>query len=444
MLPRSPPSPDPRLMRRAVQGWPYEFLPVMEEIVARHGDVVRIAFGVPVRYVCSHPDAVKQVLVDERDNFVKAGPDNEVIRSIIGSGLLTSDGPRWKRLRTSAIPQFRPAQLQLYSEVVAEECEALADRWERRARTGDSIDVCPEMLRFAISVLGRALFGVELGHHVHELVGAFRTINSEASRDPTVPVLPFLWGQGRARYRAALRTIDRICAEIADESAGSSGTLLAALCDGPVNASTARDHVKNFLFAGHATTASVLSFLTYVLGSEPDVARRATAEVDTVLGARPVRFDDLKELDELRRICQETLRCYSPVWHMPYQSRRATVIGGYRIPARAIVSISPYLMHRRADLWPDPLRFDPDRFLRERVRERSPYVYIPFGMGARRCIGERLSTIEITMMLAVLSRRFVVELLDDEPVRCMPILTFRPDDRLRVRVRPRSTADGRT
>lgn len=423
-----PPAPDVRWMRRALDSWPHDFLTVMEDLVAHHGDVVRLAFGVPTRYLCTHPDAVHQILVGERDNFAKAGADNEVIRGIVGTGLLTSEGRRWRRLRTAAAPHFRPAQLARYADIVAAECEALIARWTPTEIT--TIDVYPEMLGFTLRVLGRALFDRDLSPVVDELASAFQVLNAEVTRDPTIPALPWWWG--RARYRAALRTIDGICADIAR---GPDG-LLAALADGPAAAS---GHAKNFLFAGHATTTSLLSFGLHVLASEPDVARRATAEVDAAIGARPPRAADLPALGELHRIGQETLRRYSPVWHMPYQCKQATVIGGYRIPARAIVSISPYLLHRRADLWPEPRRFDPDRFLADRVRARSPYAYIPFGIGARRCIGARLSAIELGLVLAAVIQRFTVEPVDHAPLRCLPILTFRPDPRFRVRLRRRAS-----
>jgi cytochrome P450 len=180
------------------------------------------------------------------------------------------------------------------------------------------------------------------------------------------------------------------------------------------------------LLAGHETTATALTWTWYLLSKHPDAACKLRVELDEVLGRRVPTVEDLPALEFTRRVIQESMRLYPPVWIISRTAIEEDEIGGYPIPAGSVVLVSQYAMHRHPDFWENPERFDPDRFLPERSRGRHPYAYFPFGGGPRLCIGADLAMLETQLILVTLAQRFQLELLPGHPVEPEPLITLRP------------------
>jgi cytochrome P450 len=200
-----------------------------------------------------------------------------------------------------------------------------------------------------------------------------------------------------------------------------------------------RDEVMTFLLAGHETSANALSWSLHLLAANPDARERLEHEVDAALGGRAPTIDDLPILPFARMVIEEALRLYPPVWAVERHAFGPDVLGGYAIPAGAGIVTSPYLTHRHPGIWEQPLEFRPERFTPERVAERPPFAYFPFGGGPRQCIGNTFALVETQLVLAAIVQRFRLDPAPGARVRAQARVTLRPEG-LRMTVRPRDRA----
>jgi cytochrome P450 len=198
-----------------------------------------------------------------------------------------------------------------------------------------------------------------------------------------------------------------------------------------------RDEVITLFLAGHETTANALTWASYLLSTHVGVARRLQAEVDEQLEGRVPTASDLPNLPYTRMVIDETLRLYPPAWITNRRAIEDDTVCGYRIPAGAMLSISPYVTHRDPALWENPEGFDPDRFTPERAAGRPHYAYFPFGGGPRQCIGKGFALMEATLVLALLSQRCEMHLVPGRKVETEALATLRPRYGVWMRVRPR-------
>ncbi len=195
-----------------------------------------------------------------------------------------------------------------------------------------------------------------------------------------------------------------------------------------------RDQLLTLFGAGHEATAAMLTWTWYLLALNPQVEEKLHDEVDRVLGGRTATFADLSELTYTKKVLQESLRLYPPFWgniRSPYES---TEVCGRPLPAGAQVMLAPWLVQRDGRWFPDPLRFDPERFAPEAVRARPKFSYFPFGGGNRRCFGEGLADAEGRLLLATLAQRFAPRLSPEQTVTPDPAITLRPRKGLPMRL----------
>jgi cytochrome P450 len=187
-----------------------------------------------------------------------------------------------------------------------------------------------------------------------------------------------------------------------------------------------RDEVVTLFLAGHETTANALTWASYLLSTHVAVARRLRDEVDQALQGRVPTASDLPTLAYTRMVIDETLRLYPPAWITNRRAIEEDTVCGYRIPADATVSISPYVTQRDPALWENPEGFDPDRFAPERSAGRAHYAYFPFGGGPRQCIGKGFALMESTLVLALLAQRYELHLMPGRRVETEAVATLRP------------------
>jgi cytochrome P450 len=199
-----------------------------------------------------------------------------------------------------------------------------------------------------------------------------------------------------------------------------------------------RDEVMTLLLAGHETTANALAWTWYYLALNPEAEARLHDEVSCVLNGRLPTLDDVPKLEYTRRVFEESLRLRPPVWALGRFALREDAAAGYRLPAYGSVLLSPYVTHRHPDFWPDPERFDPDRFLPRPAATRPAYAYFPFGGGARMCIGADFAMMEGIICLAVIASRYKLRLPRRHVVEPEPLITLRPKGGLSMQVDVRS------
>jgi cytochrome P450 len=394
---------------------------------AEFGAVVRLDLGRQRAYLVSDPKLYLPVFVDAKKRYGKF--QNNMDR-ILGEGLLTSEGPVWRKRRTQVQPVFSPSGIAHYADAtIAETAALLAAR--RDLAAGTVLDVDRLMYELALRVAVRALFGMGLDSDAASLHADLDTLMA----DSTAKIMALQSSDSQAPFDAALARLDALVYRILDapDDGRSSSSLLTALRtavdeDGHrLDRTQLRDEIITFLVAGHETTSTSLAWTLHLLATHPDIAAAAKAQIDAVLGTRAPAAADCQSLGLVRRIIQESMRLYPPIWRV---SRTAAVddeIAGFAVPAGTTIIASQYVVHRDPAYWPDPLRFDPDRFAEPNVKARPKGVYFPFGLGPRACIGAEFAMIEATLILAMLLREVRFALVEGgAPARIRPLYTLRP------------------
>ncbi len=376
--------------------------------LAIHGDAFRMFSPALHRHiwVLSHPDHVRHVLVDRSANFSK-GVGIDRVAILLGSGLMTSEGEQWRAQRKLVQPSFHRKSIASWMPHLHAANAKLAAKWAGAAAEGVAVNVTQDMSEVTLGVVLRALFGDDLARLVDGSGGnPFALLTDDTERNLAFAYKFRQLGKlildevGRRR-RDGVRHND-IVSQLIDARDRQTGA--------PMEDRALLDEIMTLIVAGHETTASALNWFWYLLSQAPDVASRLHAEVDAAPRDAPT-YSDLEKMPFARRAIDETLRLYPPGWLLTRRSIDADTVGGYSLPPKTDVLISPYLVQRHPALWPDPDRFDPDRFLPEVSAGRNRFAYLPFGLGPRACIGEHLALVEMHTHVATLARRFELQLV---------------------------------
>ncbi len=424
-----------------------------EELVAEYGDVVRLTLGIPglrrVIYLVTHPDAVEQILAGDPDGYSKNTPFYEEIGAYLGNGLLTSGGRQWRQQRRTVAPLFSHRRIAGYVDVMAEEANRLADRWDAAATSNAPLDVGEGMVDYALRTVGRVLFGTDVDAAVPVIRETFPTLNEHVRRRGISPLrLPRSWpvpSQIRATkaQRALYDVVDAVIDRRARETAPGRDliSLLLAARDPETGTRMSpqeiRDQVLIFLLAGHETTSTALTFTIDLLGRNQDAQAAVQREIAEVLADRSPRAGDIGALAVTSRAVKEAMRLYPPAYAIGRFAETELTIGGHHIPAGSLLLLCPWVTHRRTDFWPDPERFDPGRFEPSLEAGRPRYAYFPFAGGLRGCIGAHFAMTEAVVAVTTLLARFSVT---SEPVD-IPLstdITLRPGAPVHCHVRRRS------
>jgi cytochrome P450 len=444
---------------RTLRDGPHAFL---LQIARLYGDVVRYPVGPLAVYLVVHPDGVKHVLQDNAKNYSKDTFQYNLLSSITGRGLLTSDGDFWLRQRRLAQPAFHRQRIAGFAGLMTAYAEAMLVRWDGLAARGEPIDVAAEMMHLALQIVGKALFSIEVGSEAGELAQATLVVLDHiVGRARTFGMVPqWLPTPGNLRYRKALAVLeDAVNTTIAQRrrDPGNTADLLAMLMsarDAETGQGTTvpeaqrsgmtdrqlRDEMMTLLIAGHETVASALAWTWYLLATDPAAEAKLHAELAAVLGGRTPQVDDLPDLRYTQAVFEEALRLYPPAWIITRKALADDVIGGCRVPANALVVASPYVTQRQAAFWPDPEAFDPDRFSEARVAGRPRFAYYPFGGGPRLCIGDQFALTEAKLIIAMVAQRCRLTPVPGHPIAVEPGVTLRPKHGLLMRIESRDVA----
>jgi cytochrome P450 len=270
----------------------------------------------------------------------------------------------------------------------------------------------------------------EIGEALTEVLGLFDTVLLPFSEWLEKLPLPKVRRFERARARLD-STIYRIIAErrASGEDRGDLLSMLLLAQDedtgGRMTDKQVRDEALTLFLAGHETTAQALTWTWYLLSQNPDCERKLHDEIDSVLGGRIPEFDDLPRLRYTEMVLTESMRLYPPAWAIGRKATAPFQLGGYEIPKGAILILSPYVTQRDPRFFPDPERFDPERWTPENADARPKFSYYPFGGGARLCIGERFAWMEGTLVLAAIAQQWRLRLAPRHRVEPLPLLTLR-------------------
>jgi cytochrome P450 len=384
-----------------------------------HGDVVQVRLGSRRMLIVCDPEFTHTVMVQDR-LFDKGGPHFDQVREVIGigNGLISCSHRDHRRQRRLMQPAFYRARMPGYARGMSERIAAVTGAW----RDGQVLDVAREMQKVTTGTLTSAMFGTsisdvasaELEEDVDMLIsGAYlrMVLPGAVSKLPTPGNRRFIAARQRLR-----RTLAGAIAERRTAGAGTHDDLLSLLLtardaegDGQGMAeSELIDQLVTLFIAGTETTYTTLAWALHLVSAHPHVQRRLAEEARAAVAGTTATWDDLPRLSYTRAVVTETLRLYPPGWLALRTTTASTVLGDYAIPAGASVAYSPYIIGRLPALYDEPDRFDPDRWSAEAGQLPPRHAFVPFGGGARKCIGDEFSQVEAVLILASIAARWTV------------------------------------
>jgi cytochrome P450 len=396
--------------------------------------VVRFRLGPQTVYWVNRPDLVRQVLTDA-GTFDK-GMQADKLRIVVGDGLVTSMGEYHLRHRRLMQPAFHRARIEGYVGTMRDYTVDAVRRW----RDGERIEADRRFAELTLQVVGKTLFSTTLGNAaVDEVMRSMPLVMHGVGlriRDP-FGLRGLLPTPANREFEAAIGrlrdVVDRIVAgyRAAGVDHGDVVSMLLLARDERTGEgltdSEIRDEVLTLLAAGHETTANALSWAVRHLGQRPDLEARVHAEVDAVLGDRPVSYEDIPALAFVHSVVLETLRLYPPAWILTRRTTAATTLGGVELPAGASVYFAPYALQRDPAAYPDPDAFDPDRWASDGTGLPQRPSFVPFGGGRRQCIGDVFALTELVVVLATIAQRWRLVPVPGVPVRVDSTTVLKPD-----------------
>lgn len=416
------------------------------ELWKQYGDIVGFKTGPLQSYLLTHPDYVQHVLVKNRDNYPK-GMSHDKLRISLGYGLLTSENPLWRTQRKLMQPTYTPNGIRQFADVMVNAAKDMLARWSNLPEDA-VISVNDEMMRVAMQVISRSMFGIDISENFVEAGDALTYIlDYTSSSSVSILDLPLFVPTAKNRkLKHSLKTIDDFIYGIIDsrskDTQGDDLLYMLMTARDPdtgegMSRKQLRDEVLVTFFAGHETTASLLSWTFYLLSLHPEVETRFHEEIDAQLHGRSPTLDDIEVLNYTRMILDETLRLYSPVALTARDTVADDEISGYQIEGKSMVIVFPYGTHRHPEYWDHPMAFFPEHFNPEKVKERPRYAYYPFGAGPRICIGSHFALMEATLILAEIGQRYRLRLVPQPTVDIKFIGVMRPVQEIMMRLESR-------
>lgn len=406
------------------------------DLVKEYGSVVSFKLGPNQCILVTTPEAARHVLMDNAKNYSKATRGFKKLQIVMGQGLVTSDGAFWKRQRKMIQPAFHRKQIAKFSVMMHEATEALFEELDAVADKNIAIDVSDLMMRVTMRIVSETLFGEGVEEDVEVVGEAVSAVQEEVNRR-ILSVLDIpLWipTPGNRRLNNAKRALNQVVDRFIEARRRKPGddllsSLLAMVDDetrDPMLDQQLRDEVMTLYLAGHETTSHALTWTFFLLSRYPGIDERLGNEASEFYQRGPFSFERLGELEQTEAILRESMRIFPPVWGFSRQAEGPDVIDGYQIPQGSMVFVSPWVLHRDPSLYPNPEGFQPERFEGSLMQELPKCAYMPFGAGARQCIGAAFAMMEAKVVLATLAQRYRFFLEMGHRVQGDAVITYRP------------------
>jgi cytochrome P450 len=424
---------------------------LFQQLTREYGDIVHYKIGWNHIVFLNHPDYIREILVVQNDNFIK---ERTVRRSkmLLGEGMITAEGAAHRAQRQVVQPAFHRQRIPEYAASAVEHGTRMRESW----RDGEQRDIAAEMMHLSLKVVADTLFATDLRHEVDELADAINRIMGLYNFLVMLPAAEWLVHvrpPGLAAFVRARKRIDSVVhrmiaahrQKMASEQNSDARSLLdLMLAASPDRSETAeqslRDQVITIFLAGYETVANALAWTWYLLSENSDSERRMHEEIDRELLGRLPTYEDIPRLRYVEMVLAESMRLYHPAWAMGRYARADFQLGEYFLPAKTTVLMSQFIMHRDARYFPDPLRFDPERFTPEAKSSRTKFTYFPFGAGPRQCIGESFAWMEGILLLATIAQKWKLKLIPGQQIEPEPLITLRPKYGMRMLVEERILA----
>jgi cytochrome P450 len=368
------------------------------------------------------PQAAKQVLATDNDDYRKASIVRDRLGTLQGNSLVLLEGTEWRERRETLQPAFRRSAVTAAATVTTADTRKMVTEWP----TGTPIQLANEVRTLVLGILGELLFGLDLRgedtpiHEAAEDILARMDVQSVSAYLPEWVPTPT-----NRRFQRAVSTLhDRIEAQLAGEQTDTS--LLTVMQQASLSTEDMRDELIALLFAGYDSTATALTCALGALGAHPSIQADLRTELEAVLGDQPPTPEDLSELSLLDAVVKETLRLYPPQYVLFREPTGPVTIQGYQVPPGRTVVIPPWALHRNPTFWESPATFDPERWLSESEATRPEFAYIPYGGGPRHCLGRGLADQTLRLALATICQHRQLQTQGSLSVSAGPTLAVDP------------------
>jgi cytochrome P450 len=417
---------------------------LFQHLAENYGGIAHYKIGWNHIVFLNHPQYIREVLVVQNDNFIK---ERTVRRSkmLLGEGMITSEGAAHRTQRQVAQPAFHRQRIPEYADAMVREAARTRETW----REGETRDISIEMMRLTLNIVAETLFATDLRNEVRELADAINRIMGLYNFLVMLPAAEWLVHArlpGLAAFVRARKRIDALVYRMIEghrRKRSDRGSLLdlmlaAAPDQSAESEQSLRDQVITIFLAGYETVANALAWTWYLLSENPECERRFQEEIDRELRGRLPNYDDLPRLRYVEMVFAEAVRLYPPAWAMGRDAQHDFQLGEFFLPAKTTVLMSQFVLHRDAQFFAEPLRFDPQRFAPEAKARREKFTYFPFGAGVRQCIGESFAWMEGVLLLATLGQKWKLRLVPGHPVEPQPLITLRPKYGMKMIVQARN------
>jgi len=430
---RLPPGKPPAFVGGNLLHYRRDPLGYMLENARDYGDLVRILFGKWYGFQVNHPDDVQQILVKQAHKVHKSVIYKTTLSEYLGNGLLISDGDYWRRQRKLAQPAFHTNRIAAYGQVMSDYSARMLESWQ----AGQVRNIADDMMKLTLYIVAKTLFDADVSQDSNRVGEALEVLlHSVIETSQALIRLPdWLPTPARSRKRWSIDTLHDFTMKVIRErraSGDDSGDLLSMLLhardeDGQgMSDEQVRDEALTIFLAGHETTANAMTWTFYLLSQHPQVEAALHEELDRVLAGRQPSLDDLPALTYTEQVLKESMRLYPPAWSFGRQAIEDIELGGYTLPRGSVLIVLPYVIHRDARWFADPLSFDPTRWSPEREASIPKHAYLPFGGGPRVCIGNSFAMMEAKLILASVAQRYRLLLDSAQKVEPEPLVTLRP------------------
>ena len=425
--PVTAPGPAGGKMLRSLNSILKDPLTYLEQVWQEHGDVVQFPIPKPATYLISSPEGAREILVNQSKQTSKQTLQYNNLSLVTGEGLLTADTQAWRPRRRMLQPAFHQEMIALSEHHVTVGLTKLDNQWEELTQTGSAIvDIDHAMMSIALEITCGALFGVAIDDEVDEItsatLAALHGVVAKARNPLSLPMA--IPTPGNLKMRRAISRLDKAVDSII--AARRSNLLLPeapirdmldVLLDPdleiPLTKQQIRDEIVTFIVAGHETVASALTWAWQLLITNPSEMQKLQSDPESA-----------------KLVFYESLRLYPPAWIITRRTLSDITVDGFEIPANSLVIVSPWLVHRNSKAWESPDKFLPERFI-----GGTPQLgYLPFGAGARLCIGKEMARLEGSMILAHLAKNWQITAIHNEPVPIDASVTLRPVGGMPVRI----------
>lgn len=415
---------------------PTEFLTEL----AKLGDVTYMLMYNQPAYFLNHPDLIRDLLITSNAKFEK-GRALKRAKSLLGEGLLTSEGEKHLRQRRMIQPAFHRERISEYAKSMTDYALVMRDEWE----SGEVREIDKEMTRLTLQIVGKTLFSADVNDDADEVGMAMTTLIEmfDYLLIPFSELLEKLPLPQSRRFRKSKATLDEVIYGIIDErrrSGEDMGDLLSMLLlaqdevDGKgMSDEQVRDEALTLFLAGHETTANAMTFTWYLLSQNPDKERKLFSELKEVLGGKTPSMKDVPNLKYTEAVFAESMRLFPPAWAIGRLATEEHRFCEYEIPKGALVLLSPYVTHRDKRFWEDAEAFIPERWFKQSIKQAGQnFVYFPFSRGVRSCVGESFAWMEGILLVATLAQKWKLRLVPEHKLGLSPMMTLRPKYGMRM------------